>query len=83
VSDLIEWLPWDPVHCQRRAPASRFRVCAFHIDFDERPTCYVDVATLERAEAITMNLSDLRAGRNVDYATIYDDQGEHRGHGPW
>lgn len=56
------------------APPGQVRVCAWHIDFDERPTCYLDVATEEEARAICENLADA-CGRNVDFATAYDDAG--------
>ena len=31
------------------APAGKVRVCAWHMDFDERPTCYLDVETADEA----------------------------------
>ena len=57
------------------APAGRMRVCAWHMDFDERPTCYLDVASAEEARAICAGLFDA-CGWNVDFATAHDDAGE-------
>lgn len=60
-----------------RAPEGKLRVCAYHFDFDERPTCYVDVDTREEAEQIIANFSQaLTGGWNVDYAAAYDPAGE-------
>lgn len=56
------------------APAGRVRVCAWHMDFDERPTCYLDVANREEAERICANLFEA-CGWNVDFATAHDDAG--------
>ena len=58
-------------------------MCAWHIDFDERPVCYVDVDTLKQAVAIVETLSD-NCDYNVDFAGVRDDQGKlvHNGR-PW
>lgn len=58
------------------APSGLFRVCAYHIDFDERPTVYQDVSSLSDAKFICEHLSDCRAGWNVDYAAAFDESGE-------
>lgn len=58
-----------------RAPAGRWRVCAWHIDFDERPVCFQDVATLAEAQAICADLPAACPAWNVDYARAYDDRG--------
>jgi len=62
------------------APAGKVRVCAWHMDFDERPTCYLDVASAEEASAeearlICQNLCEA-CGWNVDFATAHDDAGD-------
>lgn len=57
-----------------RAPPGMVRVCAYHIDFDERPTCYVDLANRDEVDRIVNNLSKL-CRFNVDYAIAYDDAG--------
>ena len=56
------------------APAGHVRVCAWHADFDERPTCYLDVASVEEARAICADLF-AACGWNVDFATAHDDAG--------
>ena len=56
------------------APRGLVRVCAWHMDFDERPTCYLDVATPEEARQICAHLSDA-CGWNIDFATAHDDAG--------
>lgn len=56
------------------APAGRVRVCAWHADFDERPTCYLDVDDADEARAICAGLFDA-CGWNVDFATAHDDAG--------
>ncbi len=65
-----------------RAPTGLLRVCAYHIDFDERPVCYVDVATLAEAEQLCEALGE-RCRFNVDYALIYDERGEQLNRRPW
>lgn len=57
------------------APQGTVRVCAWHADFDERPTCYLDVAGVEEARAICADLF-AACGWNVDFATAHDDAGE-------
>ena len=59
-----------------RAPEEMFRVCAYHFDFDERPTCYQDVRSLEAAKFVCENISDCRGKWNVDYAVAYDAAGK-------
>lgn len=56
------------------APPGKVRVCAWHMDFDERPTCYLDVASVDEARAICANLAEA-CGWNVDFATAHDDAG--------
>ena len=56
------------------APQGKVRVCAWHMDFDERPTCYLDVAGVEEARAICADLFEA-CGWNVDFATAHDDTG--------
>jgi hypothetical protein len=83
------WRPWsdDPVAARTGvsfdrtpsgpilAPPGRFRVCAYHVDFDERPTCWRDVATLQEAARICASLPAERGGWNVDYAMAFDETG--------
>lgn len=57
------------------APTGKFRVCAYHIDFDERPTCWLDVETLAEAVYICENIGEAAAAWNVDFAVAYDDAG--------
>ena len=59
-----------------KAPKGIFRVCAYHIDFDERPTVYQDVSSLSDAKFISENLSDCRGDWNVDYAAAFDETGQ-------
>lgn len=58
------------------APSDMFRVCAYHIDFDERPTSYQDLSSLHDAKLICERLPDCRGPWNVDYAAVFDDKGE-------
>ena len=57
------------------APRGKVRVCAWHMDFDERPTCYLDVESTDEARAICADLFEA-CGWNVDFATAHDDAGE-------
>ena len=57
------------------APPGQVRVCAYHVDFDERPTCYQDVDSLQLAGRIIEHFHSLRSGWNVDYACAYDETG--------
>ena len=56
------------------APPGRVRVCAWHIDFDERPTCWLDVGSVAEAAGICANLAEA-CSWNVDFATAYDEAG--------
>ncbi|MCA8902239.1 MAG: hypothetical protein KDA53_13440 [Hyphomonas sp.] len=58
------------------APAGQIRLCAYHIDFDERPTCYQDVGSLDLALRIVEHFSALSDGWNVDYVVAFDETGE-------
>ncbi|MGZ3421018.1 MAG: hypothetical protein ACXWUG_04630 [Polyangiales bacterium] len=83
-----EWVGWstDPVAAKTgvsfdrtpagkiAAPVGRFRVCAYHVDHDEHPTCFTDVATRDEAVALCDHLGD-HCSWNVDFAVVYDDEG--------
>jgi len=69
---IVDHTPSGPVH----APENKIRVCLYHIDFDERPTCYLDVNSVREAEFICANFNDCRGGWNVDYALAYDDKAQ-------
>lgn len=56
------------------APKGMVRVCAWHLDFDERPTCYLDVESRDEAVRVCEALFDA-CGWNVDFATAHDDAG--------
>lgn len=56
------------------APQGKVRVCAWHADFDERPTCYLDVDSADEAREICADLF-AACGWNVDFATAHDDAG--------
>jgi hypothetical protein len=58
-----------------RAPAGRFRVCAWHIDRDERPACFMDVGSLEAATFVCSHLAECTGQWNVDHAAVFDDAG--------
>lgn len=84
----IAWKPWtvDPVAeatgvsfdrtpaGEIKAPAGQLRVCAYHVDWDERPVCYVDVAELAEARRIGERLTKL-CKYNVDYVDVHDETG--------
>ncbi len=97
MSAAVEWRLWDDDPVARatgisfnrepageiRAPAGMLRVCAWHIDFDERPVCYVDVATLAEARRVIDGLSR-NCRFNVDYASAFDERGAMALNGrPW
>ncbi len=56
------------------APAGVVRICAWHADFDERPTCYLDVASEAEALWVCENFATA-CGWNIDFVTAYDDVG--------
>jgi hypothetical protein len=56
------------------APPGQIRVCAWHMDFDERPTCYLDVVSEAEALLICEHLADA-CSWNVDFATAHDPEG--------
>ena len=58
------------------APEGLYRVCAYHIDFDERPTSYQDLSSLHDAKLICDHLAECRGPWNVDYAAVFDDEGK-------
>ena len=77
--DLIEraGITFDRTPADNIAPPEgMYRVCAYHIDFDERPTSYQDTASKSDAEFICTNLADCRGAWNVDYAVAFDENGE-------
>ena len=57
------------------APAGLFRVCAYHIDFDESPTCWLDVETLDEALYVCEHIGEAAIRWNVDFAVAFDDIG--------
>ena len=57
------------------APPGKVRLCAYHIDFDERPTCYQDVDTPEIARQVVEHFQALSGDWNVDYIVAYDETG--------
>jgi len=57
-----------------KAPPGKIRTCAWHMDFDERPTCYLDVESPEEARRICEALSNA-CSWNVDFATAHDEHG--------
>ena len=59
-----------------KAPKGKVRVCLYHIDFDERPTCYLDVNSKAEAEFICQHFHDCRGDWNVDYALAWDETGK-------
>lgn len=81
-----KWIGWvnDPLLATHgltfdRTPAGKIaalpgqiRVCAWHVDFDERPTCYLDVPDETEARLICENLT-AACRWNVDFATAHDD----------
>lgn len=64
--------PSGPIY----APPNTIRVCAYHIDFDERPTCYLDVADIAEARLICSNINSTRGKWNVDYAVAFNSNGD-------
>ena len=65
---IVDHTPSGPVH----APEGKIRVCLYHIDFDQRPTCYLDVNSVREAEFICEHFSACKGDWNVDYAMAYD-----------
>jgi hypothetical protein len=59
------------------APEGKFLVCAYHVDFDERPTCTLVVNLLQEANHIGAHLHTA-CRWNVDFVTVYDDKGKVR-----
>lgn len=57
------------------APTGKFRVCAYHIDFCERPTCWLDVEPLAEALYVCENIGETGAGWNVDFALAHYEIG--------
>lgn len=82
------WRPWidDPMAEQSgvsfdrtdagviRAAAGRVLLCAWHIDRDERPTCWMDVASLAEALHVRDHFAAACTG-NVDVLTLHDAEG--------
>lgn len=69
---IIDHTPSGSVY----APDGKVRVCLYHIDFDERPTCYLDVNSAREATFICENFDACRGNWNVDYAIAWDDRAE-------
>lgn len=58
------------------APEGKFRVCAYHVDWDERPRIFMDVSSKAEVDFIMENFYDIVRGRNVDFGVVYDDKGK-------
>jgi hypothetical protein len=58
------------------APPGYFRICAYHIDRDERPTCFCDVTNVDEAHFICANLAECCGQWNVDVAVVYNEMSE-------
>ena len=56
------------------APPGHIRLCGWHMDFEERPTCWLDVSSLEEARYVCENFS-AACGWNADYPTAHDASG--------
>lgn len=57
------------------AEQGRILICAYHIDFDERPSYWIEVDSAEEARHICDRFDEARGGHNVDFAVAYDDTG--------
>ena len=66
---ILDHTPSGPIN----APTGKVRVCLYHIDFDDRPTCYLDVNSSREAQFICDHFSECRGGWNVDYALAFDE----------
>ncbi|MEO1659836.1 MAG: hypothetical protein AAFR51_02525 [Pseudomonadota bacterium] len=66
---IIDHTPSGPI----QAPPNKVRVCLYHIDFDERPTCYLDVNSKAEATFICEHFHACRGNWNVDYALAFDE----------
>lgn len=55
-------------------PTGKVRVCAWHTDFHERATCYLNVDTAAEAARVCAGLF-AACGWHVDFATAHDDAG--------
>ena len=69
---IVDHTPSGPVY----APDGKVRICLYHIDFDERPTCYLDVNSAREAQFICDHFTECRGDWNVDYAVAWDDRAE-------
>ena len=58
------------------APPGFIRVCAYHIDFDERPTLFQDVRSADEAAFICRCFRAVTDGFNVDYAEAFDENAQ-------
>ena len=56
------------------APPGHIRVCGWNTDFDERPTCWMDVSSLAEAQHVCGNFA-AACDWNVDYPTAHDGSG--------
>lgn len=69
---IVDHTPSGPI----KAPNGKVRVCLYHIDFDERPTCYLDVNSIREAEFICDNFDTCKGDWNVDYAMAWDEMAQ-------
>ncbi|MEM6996248.1 MAG: hypothetical protein AAF721_37420 [Myxococcota bacterium] len=65
------------------APPGRVRVCAYHVDWEERPVCYVDVNSVDEATAIAAAAPESLNPYNADYVVAYDERGAICVQRPW
>ena len=69
----LRWQNW--AGADTAAEPGRFLLCAYHIDFDERPTVWMEVDSREEAVYICEHFEVARGEHNVDFCVAYDDRG--------
>lgn len=69
----LRWQRWGGADTV--AEPGRALICAYHIDFDERPSWWIEVDTPEEARHICEHFEVARGDHNVDFCVAYDDQG--------
>lgn len=69
----LRWQRWSGA--DTAAEPGRVLICAYHIDVDERPSLWIEVATREEAAYICENFELARGEHTVDFCVAYDDAG--------
>jgi hypothetical protein len=69
----LRWQRWGGA--DTCAEPGRVLICAYHIDVDERPSLWMEVASPAEAEYVCEHFELARGEHSVDFCVAYDADG--------